>query len=172
VTRTLAIFAFALAGASAPGCGRKAEQGAAVDGLDPALATYIDRVAALAPKETAALEAVIAHSGTKYTDDQALLAAVRDTAVPRYREFVAALAAVTPPAGRVRELHARLQKLAADELALLERLQAALEHGDGTAVLFINRAHARAREEMDLLLGELRPASRPTTAARLAGSGQ
>ena len=129
---------------------------AAEKAVDPALAQYLRRMAELAPKETAALEAVMATTGEKYKDDPTLLAALKDTALPRYREFVEGLRALPPPPGKLTEFHARLIALAEKELALLERLAGAIERGDGTTVLYVNRDHARVREEMEALVKELK----------------
>lgn len=128
---------------------------AAEHAVDPALAQYLRGIAELSPKESAAIEAVMAQTGGGYKDDATLLAALQGTALPRYREFVAGLRALAPPDGKLRDFHARLVKLADEELALLERLARAIERGDGTAILFINREHARVREEMEQLVGEL-----------------
>ena len=102
----------------------------------------------------------MAQTGGGYKDDATLLAALKDTALPRYREFVAGLRALPPPDGELGELHARLTRLADEELALLERLARAIERGDGTSVLYVNREHARVRAEMEALVNELRPGRR------------
>jgi hypothetical protein len=133
---------------------------AAEQAVDPALAQYLARLGELSPKEAGAIEAVMAQTGGGYKDDATLLAALKDTALPRYREFVAGLHALPAPGGELGAFHARLAKLADEELALLERLARAIERGDGTQVLFINREHARVRGEMEALVTELRPGRR------------
>jgi hypothetical protein len=119
---------------------------------DPALVAYRAQIAPFAPAEQAALDAIAAHTGDKYTTDGALLAALRDTALPRYREYVAGLAKVAPQEAKLRAFHEQLRALADRELAALERLERAVARGDGTSVLLVNQEHRRLREERTRLL--------------------
>jgi hypothetical protein len=112
------------------------------------LDAYRHQLAALAPSETAALAALAAHTGAKYTDDAALLEALRSTALPRYREFVTGLERLQPQEA-ARPLHERLLAAARAELGLLEKLEAAVTRADGTAVLMLNQEQRRLRAELD-----------------------
>jgi hypothetical protein len=138
------------------GCSR-GEGSATAATEDPAWKTYRRDLAPLADKERSALAAVAERTGAGYTDDAALLAALRDVALPRYREYVAGLDAVQPPKD-AEQIHARMRELAARELAVLERIERALERRDGTAILAANREHRELRGEIDALLGDLRAA--------------
>jgi hypothetical protein len=148
-SRSLTTFVLIAAGALAA-CSRG--ESATGPKEDRALATYRAELAPLAGDEQAAIDALAAHTGTKYTTDAALHAALRDVALPRYRAYVAGLARVDPQAPNLRDFHRQLRGLADRELAALERLERAIARGDGSAVLLVNREHRLLREERTRLL--------------------
>jgi hypothetical protein len=112
---------------------------------------YLAALAPLARLEGEALDGVAAHLGDKYTSDDDLLAALQKTAIPRYQEFVAGLARLTPPAERTAQ-HQKLLTLAQRELAALQHLADAVSHGDGNTVLAVNREQRQLGDEIDALL--------------------
>ena len=132
--------------------------------------SYQHELRRLGAAETAALAAVAGATGTAYTDDARLLAALRGTALPRYREFVDGLAAIHPAGADLAAFHDRLLGLSRRELDALTRLEAAVARGDGTAVLLINQEQLRVRAEMTDL-GQafdrlaMAPASAPASGA-------
>ncbi len=132
------------------GCSRG--ESAARPKEDPALAAYRAQLAPLAPAEQSAIEAIAAHTGENYTTDAALHAAIRDAALPRYREYVAGLAKIEPQEPKLRAFHAQLRALADRELAALERLERGIARGDGSMVLMVNQEHRRLRDERSRLL--------------------
>lgn len=131
-------------------------------GGDPVLAGYRKALGALAGLETSALDALTTNTGAKYTDDAALLAALRVTALPKYQAYVDGLGKIVPGAEDLRAFHARLVTLSRAELALLERLATAVADGDGTAVLASNAEQRRLRDELERLVGEFEAAHRET----------
>lgn len=156
----------------AMGCGKEwGRAGAAGDGAESAaVREYRKAVVALEPLETAALAAVASRTGDKYTDDAALLQALRDVALPRYREFVAALDGIAPAEPALQRFHARLRSLAAEELSVLERLAGAVERGDGTAVLLLNQEQRRVQAELEALITEFPGRNEPHLSGA-AGTG-
>ena len=154
---------FVAAALAAVGCGRHAQHKA--DAAGPA-SGYRAELRAIVNLETEALAAVADHTGPKYTDDAALLAALRETALPRYRDYVARLASIRPPAGPLTSLHERLLRSATAELALLEKLEAAVASGDATVVLKLNQEQRRIGEETDALVGDLAAAMAAGAARR------
>jgi hypothetical protein len=117
------------------------------------LEAYKKQLGPLVDGEAAALGAVAAHTGASYTDDAALLAALRDTALPRYRAFADGLAKIEPPP-ETAKLHERLLAAAKAELSILERTEQALARGDGTAVLLVNMDQRKVRAELDGVLAD------------------
>jgi hypothetical protein len=115
---------------------------------------YLRGLAQLEPLEREALEAVGQQTGAHYTTDEALLAALRQTAIPRYREYLEGLKKLPTPGGEKTPLHQKLVVLAGAELAALEALVVAVEKGDGFAVLEVNREQRRIAEEMERLAAE------------------
>jgi hypothetical protein len=113
---------------------------------------YVAALAPLAKLEGEALAAVAGHMGDKYTSDEDLVAALRGTAIPRYREFVTGLEQLPAPTGPRAELHKRLLTLARAELSALERLAEGVARGDGNVVLEVNREQRRLSEDIDGLL--------------------
>lgn len=132
-------------------CSERRGEAVAASG-DPALAAYRADLRRLMADETAALAAVAAHTGASYTDDATLLAALRATAIPRYRAFVAGLERIQPGTADLRAFHDRFLAAARLQLSLLERQESALAAGDATAILFINQEQRRVRAEMDKLV--------------------
>jgi hypothetical protein len=120
---------------------------------DPAMQPYVDAIVPLIKLEREAFAAIADHTGEKYTDDDALLAALRAIAIPKYREFVDGLKGLPHPPGAKAGLHDRLVVLASAELVALEGLARALEKGDGNAVLEFNREQRRVTEAMDEVIG-------------------
>jgi hypothetical protein len=129
------------------------------------LVDYRAQLAPLAAIEKDALDAVTAHTGTRYTDDETLIAALKTTAIPKYRDYVAGLEKVKVDGEPIAAFHSRLIALAKKELAVLERLAGALERGDGSSVLFANQEHRTLAKDRETLLGEL-----PTAAGRVEAS--
>jgi hypothetical protein len=132
----------------------------------------------LAKLEDEALGAVAAQSGSQYQSDAQLAAALRDVAIPKYRDFVAGLAKLPPPPGERAKLHQRLQVLAAAELHALEALLDAVGRGDGNKVLEVNAEQRRLVAELDAVVAAWNggPGSAPGPAppghpASAAGSG-
>lgn len=121
---------------------------------------YEAQLVALTPLETAALDAVRAHTGAGYTDDAALLAALRDTALPQYRRYLDGLTAIVAP-GDLVKFHDRLTDLARAELSALERLEAAVARGDPTLILVVNQDQQRIAAEMDALARDFPAAPAP-----------
>lgn len=167
-----ALVACAATAGAAAACGERsgrASQAAAAASAvpgDPALGAYRGALARLAPAETVALEALAATTGERYTDDEALLQALRGTSLPRYREFVAGLERVAAPTPELRDFHARLVEAAREQLGVLERLEAAVARGDGTAVLFVNQEQRRVRARLDALAAEFERLAAPALEAR------
>jgi hypothetical protein len=134
--------------------------------------SYQAGLAPLAKLEGEALEAVAAHMGDKYTSDEDLVAALKNTALPRYRDFVAGLEKLSPPPAKA-ELHKRLLTLAHAELTALEHLADGVARGDGNTVLEVNREQQRLTGEIDGLLASwsgVAAAPAPVPAAPQAAS--
>jgi hypothetical protein len=143
---------------ASPACRKKTHTPpvtAASTTADPATKAYRASLAELIPIETAALDAVAAHTGANYTDDAALLSALRDVAIPKYKEFEAGLAKITPGTPQLTAVHGRLTALAAREREALEQLSAAIGRGDGQAVMLVNEQQRTLRHELDDLVAEL-----------------
>jgi hypothetical protein len=134
------------------GCRRGAE--AEANGASAATQSYQQALRRLGTEEGAALAAVAGQTGEKYTGDDALLAALRQTALPKYRAFVKGLEAVTPGEPQLVAYHERLRKLATEELSVLEALEKAVDGGDGVGVLLLNQRQRRLQGEMDALVRE------------------
>jgi hypothetical protein len=153
-------------------CGKSGGQGGSSSAApaDPVLAAYRTGLAPLEKLETEALAAVAAHTGDAYTSDEDLLKALKDIAIPRYKDFVTGLEHLAPPPGMRADLHAKLLVLVHSELEALEKLAAALEHGDGNAVLAVNREQRRLADEIDALMTQAGapPAAVPQTTSSSA----
>lgn len=188
MTRALAVAIVVALAAGACGCGKgrgggqaggaaRADAGRKKSG-DPALDAYLDALAPLARLEDDALAAVAAHTGVRYDSDKALVDALRTTAIPKYREFVAGLDTLPAPPASRQALHDRLKVLAAAELKALERLADAIDKGDGAAVIEVNAEQRRLADELDAVVREWRggpaapppgaPASSPSPARQAA----
>ncbi len=142
------------------GCGSHAkkreivEASAPARAADPAVAAYRTQLRALMPLETAALGAVAAHTGPSYTDDAALTAALEQTAIPKYKEFLGGLAKIVPGTPALVGFHGRLTTLSTNEEKALEDLDAAIAKGDGAAVLAVNGTQRQLRKDLDALVAE------------------
>jgi hypothetical protein len=133
-------------------CGGKGDQGGASAARDAGPSDpYLVALAPLAKLEGEALDGLAGHLGDKYTTDDDLAAALTKTAIPRYQEFVAGLAKLTPPPARAAQ-HQKLLTLAQRELAALQKLADAVAHGDGNTVLAVNREQRQLGDEIDALL--------------------
>jgi hypothetical protein len=137
------------------GCHHKAKGTAAAHAppSDPSLAQYQKDLKPLVQLESDALSAVIQQTGAGYKDEASMLAAL-DNAIPRYKQFVDGLAAIHPQGDALSALHVRFQKAAGDELALLGRLEGAIQRGDGTAILLANQDQKKLRTEMDAIVAD------------------
>lgn len=116
------------------------------------MAAYLGGLRPLVALEDQALAAVAAHTGDRYDSDEALLEALREEAIPKYRQFVDGLGKLPPPPGSRAAAHEKLKVLAAAELAALEALADAIERGDGTKVIKINAEQRRLAEELDAVV--------------------
>ena len=116
--------------------------------------SYREALSALRATETDAIGAIAARTGDRYVGDSSLLGALRDVALPRYREYVAGLRKIPASTPELGAFHARLVELAERQLATLERFEGAITRGDGTAVLLVNQEHLKIRAATGKLLGD------------------
>ncbi len=125
------------------------------DAHDAAL-RYRLALASFAVLEASALDPVRAATGATFSDDATLLAVVR-VSLGKYRDFLSKLEVLKVEREDLRGFQGQVVAVSRKELALLERLEKALAHHDGTAVLFLNVEQAKVRAEGDALFARFAP---------------
>ncbi|WP_255298350.1 hypothetical protein [Brevibacillus dissolubilis] len=105
--------------------------GCLFDPVQDDLIAYInDRVKPLAPLEAEAMDAYDSVTGVNYKNDAETLTVIRDTVMPKYRDFITKLEAVQTDTPEVRAAHEIYIAAANKQYNAMVQITAALEQQD------------------------------------------